>query len=117
MVYRKSSKGEWQMYAIIEVGAKQYVVEKDEIIEVEKLSAEVGKEVGLDKVLLVSKDKKVEVGSPYLKEAKVKALVLAQDKDPKTVSFKYRRRKSSHWTKGHRRQITRLKIKEITIGS
>ena len=64
------------MYAIIEVGAKQYRVAKDDIIEVEKQTAAEGKEISLDKVLLACVNKKVEVGQPYLKGAKVKAEVL-----------------------------------------
>jgi large subunit ribosomal protein L21 len=104
------------MFAVIEVGAKQYYVEKDDVIEVEKQSAVEGKEVSIDKVLLVSKDKKVEIGQPYLKGAEVQALVLKNFKGPKTISFKYRRRKASHWTKGHRQQLTRLKITGIKTG-
>ena len=101
------------MYAIIEVGAKQYNVKKGDIIEVEKQNAEEGKELSLDNVLLVSKDKKIEVGQPYLKGARVETEVLGHIKARKVVSFKYRRRKASHWTKGHRQQLTRLKIKDI----
>jgi large subunit ribosomal protein L21 len=102
-----------KMYAIIEVGAKQYQVKKDDIIEVEKQDAKEGKEITLDKVLLVSGDKKFEIGQPYLKETKVRAEVLGNIKAQKVVSFKYRRRKASHWKKGHRQQLTRLKIKDI----
>jgi len=101
------------MYAVIEVGAKQYVVKKDDIIEVEKQDVGEDEEIILNKVLLVSKDKKVEIGQPYLKDALVRAVVLKQLRAKKVVSFKYRRRKSSHWKKGHRQQLTRLKIKEI----
>ena len=101
------------MYAVIEVGAKQYSVKKDDIIDVERQGVEAGKEVSLDKVLLVSGDKKVEVGQPYLKEVKVKAVVLKHIKGEKSVAFKYRRRKASHTTKGHRQELTKLKIKEI----
>ena len=104
------------MYAIIEVGAKQYNVRKDEIIDVERQAFPEGKEVALDKVLLISKDGDIEIGRPYLKAAKVKAQVVKQFKDRKEISFKYRRRKSSHWTKGHRQQMIRLKIKEIIFG-
>ena len=102
------------MYAIIEVGGKQYNVKKEDVIEVERLSAEVGSEFVIDKVLLVSKDKKIEIGQPYVKEAKVKTAVLGQIKAKKVVSFKYRRRKSSHWKKGHRQNLTRLEIKQIS---
>jgi large subunit ribosomal protein L21 len=103
------------MYAIIEVGAKQYAVKKGDLIEVEKQNAAVGKEIALDKVLLASKDKKISIGQPYLKGASVRADVLAQFKGKKLLSFKYRRRKASHWKKGHRQQLTRLKIKEILL--
>ena len=101
------------MYAIIEVGAKQYTIKKGDIIEVEKQAVKEGQDITLNKVLLVSKDKKVDVGQPYVKEAKVEAEVLKHIKGEKVISFKYRRRKSSHWKKGHRQQLTRLKIKEI----
>ncbi len=105
------------MYAVIEVGAKQFSVKKGDIIEVNKLDAKEGKDISIDKVLLLSKDKKVEVGQPYLKEVRVSAEVLDQVKGNKEISFKYRRRKSSHWKKGHRAKLTRIKIKEITSGS
>jgi len=101
------------MYAIVEFGSKQYSVKKGDIIEVEKHSSAEGKEITLDKVLLVAKDKKVEVGQPYLKEAKIKALVLANFKGEKVVAYKYRRRKSYHRKKGHRQQLTRLQIQDI----
>jgi large subunit ribosomal protein L21 len=103
------------MYAIIEVGAKQYRVEKGAIIEVDRQIAEETKEVKLDKILLVSKDKKIQIGQPYLKDVEVIAVVQKHIKGRKVVSFKYRRRKSSHWSKGHRQALTRLKIKDINI--
>ena len=68
------------MYAVIEVGSKQYNVKKDDIIEVERESAKAGKEIAIDKVLLVSKDKQLEVGTPYVKGAKVSVLVLGEKK-------------------------------------
>jgi len=101
------------MYAIIEVGAKQYSVKKDDIIAVEKQETQEGNEITLNKVLLVSQDKEIKVGQPYLKETKVRAIVLKHIKGEKTISFKYRRRKSSHSKIGHRQQLTRIKIKEI----
>ena len=103
------------MYAIIEVGAKQYHVEKGDLIEVEKQEAQAGQEITLDKVLLVCKEKNVSIGQPYLKNANIKAEVLAHFKARKVISFKYRRRKASHWKKGHRQSLTRLKIQEIVF--
>ncbi len=103
------------MYAVIEVGAKQYKVETGDVIEVEKLEGDNGKDITLDKVLLVSGEDKVEVGTPYLKGAKVAATLVAQTKAEKVVSFKYRRRKSKDWTKGHRQKLTTIKIGKITL--
>jgi len=104
------------MYAIIEVGSKQYNVTKDDIIEVNKQVVK-GDHMIIDKVLLVSKDKKVEIGQPYVKGAKVEATVLRQMLGEKTTAYKYRRRKASHWEKGHRAQLTELKIKSIDLGA
>ena len=105
------------MYAVIEIGAQQFNVKKGDILEIHKQDAKEGKDIVIDKVLLLSKDKKVEVGQPYLKGVKVVAEFLDQIKGEKVVSFKYRRRKSSHWTKGHREKLTRIKIKDIEAGS
>ena len=101
------------MFAVLEVGGKQHIVQKGDIILVEKQEAEEGKVLTLNKVLLIAADDKVELGQPYLKDAYVSASVLKQTKGEKVVSFKYRRRKSSHWKKGHRQQLTRIQIKEI----
>jgi large subunit ribosomal protein L21 len=103
------------MYAIIEVGAKQYTVQKDDIIEVEKQPVTEGKEIALDRVLLVAKEKDIEIGQPYLKGVKVKAIALGNIKAEKLISYKYRRRKSSHSKIGHRQLLTRLKIKDIEL--
>jgi len=104
------------MFAIIEVGGKQHRVTNSDIIEVEKLKVDSGKEVILDKVLLFCAEKEVKIGQPYLKDVKVIAQVLGQFKAKKVISFKYRRRKASHSKIGHRQQLTRLKIKEIKSG-
>jgi len=104
------------MYAIVEVGARQYNVKKDDVIEVNKEAVEKGKTIILDKVLLVGSSKTVEVGQPYVKGAKVEAVVLAQTKGEKTTAYKYRRRKNWHWEKGHRAQLTEIKIKSIDLG-
>ncbi len=105
------------MYAIVEVGSKQYSVKKDDIIEVNKEVAVKGDDINLDKVLLISDGKKVEIGQPYVKGAKVLATVLRQCLGEKTTAYKHRRRKNSHWEKGHRAQLTELKIKSIVLGA
>ncbi len=103
------------MYAIIEVGGKQYSVKKDDIIEVEKQAGADGKDINISSVLMVVDKSKLEIGQPHIKGAKVVATVLCQTKGEKLISYKYRRRKGKKWTKGHRQQLTRLKIKEIVL--
>ncbi len=101
------------MYAIVEVGSKQYTVAKDDVIEVEKIETAGGGDLSIDKVLLVSGEEGVKVGKPYLKGAVVSAKVLAQVKGDKKLIYKYRRRKSSDNLKGHRQKLTRIKITGI----
>ena len=105
------------MYAIIETGGKQYRLAKDDTIVVERLDQAPGKSVRLDKVLLYADGKKVEIGRPYLKGVKVNCEVLANIRGAKTISFKYKRRKSSRTKIGHRQELTKLKVKEIVYGA
>ena len=101
------------MYAIIETGGKQYKVQKNDILAVEKLSAKGGDKVQFNTVLLTGGEQ-VKVGDPLVKGAGVQATVIDQIKDKKVISFVKRRRKSSSKSKkGHRQQITLLKITEI----
>mgnify|MGYP001254805556 CR=1 FL=1 len=101
------------MYAIIETGGKQYKVQKDDILAVEKLSAKGGDKVQFNSVLLTG-GKDVKVGDPLINDAGVQATVIDQIKDKKVISFVKRRRKSSSKRKkGHRQQITLVKITEI----
>ncbi len=104
------------MYAVIEVGGKQYSVKEGDVINAEKQEVKEGKDITLKKVLLIATDDKIEIGQPYLKEAKVEVEVVKQFKGEKVISFKYRRRKASHITKGHRQKLTQLKIKKIVLG-
>ena len=101
------------MYAIIETGGKQYKVQKNDILAVEKLSAKGGDKVQFNTVLLTG-GKEVRVGDPLVKGAGVQATVIDQIKNKKVISFVKRRRKSSSKRKkGHRQQITLLKITDI----
>jgi large subunit ribosomal protein L21 len=101
------------VYAVIEVGAKQYKVEKDDVIDIERQDKKERQSLTLNKVLLVAEKNNIQIGQPYVKGAKVTASVLKNLKARKVISYKYRRRKSSHWKKGHRQLLTRIRIKEI----
>ena len=101
------------MYAIIETGGKQIKVEEGSVIYVEKLDAEVDSEVVFDKVVLVS-DKTTKVGNPYVKGAKVTAIVEKQGKGKKINIFKYKAKKgSTRRRQGHRQPYTKCLIKTI----
>ncbi|MFH2137206.1 MAG: 50S ribosomal protein L21 [Candidatus Omnitrophota bacterium] len=101
------------MYAVIEVKGKQYKVAPKDIIEVAKMDNQPKDAITLDKVLLLSSGKKVQVGQPYLEGVSVDAEVIGHDKAKKVVVFKYLRRKDSHKKTGHRQDLTRLEIKKI----
>ncbi len=100
-------------YAIIETGGKQYKVTEGDELDIERVNSTQGSVITLNKVLLISDGKDINVGSPYLKDVCVICDYLSHFKADKVISFKYRRRKSSHWKKGHRQLLTRIKVKEI----
>lgn len=99
-------------YAIFKTGGKQYRVAAGDVIDVEKLNAEAGSEATFSEVLLVASGTDIKAGDA-LAGATVVAEVIDQIKAPKVIAFKYRRRKGYHRTVGHRRKLTRLKIKSI----
>lgn len=101
------------MWAVVEIDTKQYLVKVGDALGVERLQTKEG-EVTFDKVLLLADDTNVSVGTPYVTGAKVKATVTGEAKGEKVLSYKYRRRKKSRWTKGHRQIHTLLTITRIT---
>lgn len=100
------------MYAIIETGGKQYRIEEGTQLRVEKLGAETGAEVTLDKVLMLGGES-LKVGAPYVENATVTAEVVAHARAPKVQVFKRWRRNDSRKLRGHRQDYTTLKIKSI----
>ncbi len=104
------------MYAVIRTGAKQYRVQPGDVVEVELLDGEKGKEVALEDVLLVADGEKITVGKPTVKGASVTAEVVDPDKKGrKVIAFKFRRREGYHRKRGIRAHHTVLKIKEIVV--
>jgi large subunit ribosomal protein L21 len=101
-------------YAVIQTGGKQYRVAEGDVIEVEKLDFEAGAEAKFEDVLLISNGDSLSIGAPIVQGAAVIAEVVEQAKAEKVIAYKFKRRKGYHRTVGHRRQITRLKIKSIT---
>ena len=101
------------MWAIVEIGAKQYKVKKGDILEVEKIKQK--SPLLIDKVLLLASDGKVLIGQPYLDKVKVKAEILEEVKGEKIIIYKFKRRKKYRRKKGHRQIYTRLKILDILV--
>ena len=101
------------MYAIIESCGRQYKVSEGDVVFFEKLDAEEGKKVTFDNVVLVSNDKKVEVGSPYVKGVKVEGKVVAHGKHKKIVVYKYKAKKNYRRKQGHRQPYTKVEITKI----
>lgn len=101
------------MYAIVETGGKQYRVSEGDVLFVEKLEANAGDVVTLDKVLVCSKDGNLVVGNPVVDGAKVEAKVLEQGKAKKVIVFKYKPKKDYRRKQGHRQPYTKLVIEKI----
>ena len=103
------------MYALIEYKGKQYKAEKDALIQVDKIDAEKGQAIDIDTVVLVSDGDKVNVGTPYVKGAVVKAVVEESFKDKKVIVLKYKSKKDYRRTIGHRQQYTNIRVTDIVI--
>ena len=101
------------MYAIIESCGKQYKVAEGDVVFFEKLDTEEGKKITFDKVILVSDEGKVEIGSPYVKGAKVEGKVVAHGKGKKIIVFKYKAKKNYRRKQGHRQPYTKVEITTI----
>ena len=101
------------MYAIIESCGRQYKVSEGDVVFFEKLDVEEGKKVTFDSVVLVSDDKKVEVGAPYVKGVKVEGKVVAHGKGKKIIVYKYKAKKNYRRTQGHRQPYTKVEITKI----
>ena len=104
------------MYAIIKASGKQYKVEPGKKIELDRVSAEPGEVIDLTEVLFYSNDGQSMIGEPTISGACVKAEVVEHYRGPKLIVFKMKRRKRSRVKKGHRQEMTRLKVTEIVLG-
>ncbi len=103
------------MYAVLETGSKQYRVSAGDTLEVERLPVEAGQPVTFDRVLLVSNEGQLSVGSPTVSNASVVADVVGHIRGEKKLTFKMKRRKGYHKSIGHRQELTVVKIKEIKL--
>ena len=101
------------MYAVVKTGGKQYRVEKEDVVLVEKLNANDGDQLVLGDVLMIGDGKKVTLGTPLVNDAAVMAQVIRQTRGPKITIIYKRRRKNSRRKQGHKQDLTLLKIIDI----
>ncbi len=100
-------------YAIVEDGGKQYRAAIGDTIEVDRYPLEVGEEIDLDHVLLISDGENIKVGTPFVEGAKIQGTVIAQVKGPKVVVFRYKAKERIRSKTGHRQKYTRVRIDAI----
>jgi len=101
------------MFSVIETGGKQYKVSVGDTIKIEKLEGEEGAKIDFDKVLLVSSDKDVKIGEPYISGAKVSGEILGQGRGKKVISLRYKPKKRVRVKRGHKQYFTEVKITDI----
>ena len=102
------------MYAVIQTGGKQYRVEEGQTLKIEKLDASEGGEVEFDRVLMVSSDAGVKVGTPYLEGGKVSATIKSHGRHKKIRIIKFKRRKQYMRQAGHRQHFSEVEITGIS---
>lgn len=102
------------MYAVIRTGGKQYRVSKDDVVTIEKVPGDAGAKIEFDQVLMVGSGAGVKIGAPVVSGAKVTAELVEQSRGPKLIAFKKRRRKNSRRKKGHRQDLSVVRITDIT---
>jgi len=101
------------MFAVIKTGGKQYRVAAGDVLKIEKLDAAIGDKVELGEVLLLGKGDDVKIGTPLIAGSVVHAEVVEQVRARKVIAFKKRRRQNSQRTRGHRQQLTTVRIVDI----
>jgi large subunit ribosomal protein L21 len=102
------------MYAVITLGSFQFKVQEGEVIDVPTLPQEAGQKVDIDSVLMVANGNSVTLGTPFVKGAKVTSEIVRHFLGEKKINFKFRLRKNSKKTKGHRQGLTALRINKIS---
>lgn len=102
------------MFAVLKTGGRQFRVTTNDVIKVHKLNVEPGATLDLDSVLMVGDEKSTKIGTPFVKGAKVTVSVVAQDRAEKVIIFKRIQRETYRRKKGHRQDVTVLKVTGIS---
>lgn len=101
------------MYAVIATGGKQFKVQEKDVVAIEKLAGDIGSKVTFTEVLAMGEGADIKVGTPTIEGAKVEAEIIDQFRGPKLIAFKMKRRKGYRKRKGHRQELTKVRILSI----
>jgi len=102
-------------YAIVEISGRQFWIETGKYYDFNRISTELGKEITLNRVLLLNNEGEILIGKPYLDSVKVKGKILEHLRGKKTIVYKMRPKKKTRKKQGHRQELTRVLIEDISI--
>jgi large subunit ribosomal protein L21 len=102
-------------YAIVEISGRQFWIETGKYYDLNRIPTSIGKEVTLNRVLLVNDDGELLIGKPYLEQVKIQGKVLEHLRGQKTIVYKMRPKKKTRKKQGHRQELTRVLIEKINI--
>jgi large subunit ribosomal protein L21 len=102
-------------YAIVEISGRQFWIEAGKYYDMNRIPTDIGKEVTLNRVLLVNNNGELLVGKPYLDKVKVKGKILEHLRGQKTIVYKMRPKKKTRKKQGHRQELTRVLIENINV--
>ena len=105
------------MYAVIQTGGKQYRVAQGDLITIEKLEGAAGDQVELASVLMIADGSQITIGQPHLEHARVVGTIVRQERGPKILIYKHKRRKGYQKRQGHRQSQTLLRVNDIVTGA
>lgn len=102
-------------YAIVEISGRQFWIEKGKYYDLNRIPTELGKEIILNRVLLLNNNGEIQIGKPYLESVKIKGKILEHLRGRKTIIYKMRPKKKTRKKQGHRQELTRVLIEDIII--
>ena len=102
-------------YAIVEMSGRQFWLEVGKFYDFNKIPTELGKEILLNRILLVNNEGKISIGQPYLKNVRIQGKILQHLRSKKTIIYKMRAKKKTRRKQGHRQELTRVLIENINI--
>ncbi len=111
------AKGGISMYAVIQTGGKQYRVSQGDLVTIEKIEGVAGDQIEINSVLMIGEGAEVAIGQPHLPQARVVGTIVRQERGPKLLIYKHKRRKGYQKKQGHRQSQTLLRVTGILTGS